>query len=97
MTTRRRRTQYDPKKMTKYAIGGLWTNTNKCDGSHPDLMGTLDCPKILVDDLVRQYAETGHANISIAAWGNKSAGGADYLTLSGLLPQPISKTPFVKK
>jgi len=83
---------FNKNRFTKYSIGGLWTNEKKQSPEHPDLMGELDAPKVLVDDLVQQYQEHGTAKISLAAWKNTSKDGEAYLTLTGKLPKATLKT-----
>ncbi|MEY4526711.1 MAG: hypothetical protein RL768_430 [Nitrospirota bacterium] len=87
---------FNKNRFTKYSIGGLWTNEKKMNPEHPDLMGELDVPKILVDDLVQQYEAKGSAKISLAAWKNVSKDGEAYLTMTGKLPKAIEKTIVTK-
>jgi len=86
---------FDKKRFTQYSIGGLWFNHQKIEPEHPDLMGELDVPPVLLEDLIQQIQSRGKAKISIAAWQNKSKEGENYLTMTGKLPTPIAKT-FIK-
>lgn len=95
MKTTRKRIRcyaYQSERFTKYSIGGIWHNERKLSPEHPDGMGELDVPKVLIDDLVHQFQENGTAKISLAAWNNMSKDGERYLTLTGRLPRPIEKT-----
>lgn len=87
---------FNKNRFTKYSIGGLWTNELKMNPEHPDLMGELDVPKLLVDDLVAQFQAKGSAKISLAAWKNVSKDGEAYLTMTGKLPRQIEKTIVTK-
>jgi len=87
-----RRYSFDRKRFTPYSIGGLWFNHQKVSPEHPDLMGELDVPKVLLDDLIDQIQSRGKAKISIAAWQNKSKEGEAYLTMTGKLPKATLKT-----
>lgn len=87
---------FNQNRFTKYSIGGLWHNENKLNPEHPDLMGELDVPQVLIDDLVQQYQKNGKAKVSLAAWKNVSKDGESYLTLTGKLPKPIEKTAVNK-
>lgn len=83
---------FNPERFTKYSIGGLWHNHRKLSPEHPDGMGELDIPLILLEDLQRQFEKTGKAKISLASWNNTSKEGEQYLTLTGKLPRPIEKS-----
>lgn len=87
---------FNPKRFTKYSIGGLWNNEKKMNPEHPDLMGELDIPEVLIDDLVSQYKSKGKAKISLAGYKNTSKDGESYLTLTGKLPKAIEKTDVTK-
>lgn len=87
---------FNKNRFTKYSIGGLWNNEKKMNSEHPDLMGELDIPQVLIDDLVHQYQAKGSAKISLAAWKNVSKDGEAYLTMTGKLPKAIEKTIVTK-
>jgi hypothetical protein len=85
---------FNKNRLTKYSIGGLWTNEKKMNPAHPDLMSELDVPNILVDDLVHQFHANGSAKISLAARNNVSKDGECYLTLTGTLPKSSEQKNF---
>jgi len=89
---KKRSYRFNDKRYTKYSIGGLWMNHEKMDPTHPDFMGELAVPPILLEDLVNQQQGNAQAKISIAAWRNTSKDGENYLTLTGRLPKAILKT-----
>jgi hypothetical protein len=88
---------FNQARYTKYSIGGLWQNHRKQDPQHPDALGELDIPKVLLDDLNQQYRQRGKAKISLAAWDNLSQDGENYLTLTGKLPRQTERPCVGKK
>lgn len=68
----KRKYKFDSKKQTQYAIGALHMNQNKNEKIHPDHLGELDIPKILLSDLISQMNTTGTARISLASYNNQN-------------------------
>ena len=83
---------FNKSRYTKYSIGGLWENHSKVQPDHPDHLGELDIPKVLLDDLITQFNQKGKAVISLASWNNRSKDGERYQTLTGRLPRVIEKS-----
>jgi len=86
---KKHRYRFDASRYTKYAIGALFTNDNKMAKEHPDTLGELDIPLVLLEDLCSQMRQTDKAKVSLAGYNNVSKDGEHYVTLTGKLPKGV--------
>lgn len=62
--------------------GVLWVNRRKTSDKHPDMTGTIEMDRALLQELINQAKEGKEIKIDVSGWKKKKSSGEGFLSLT---------------
>jgi hypothetical protein len=68
---------------SKYPNSGvLWVNSKKTSDKHPDMTGSIEMDRSLLQELINQAKEGKDIKVDVSAWKKKKGNGEGFLSLT---------------